>query len=336
MYILESDASAAAYRSVLLQEFPDGQFPVGFFLGKFSSAELNYTLLERELLLILLALLQWSYLLEGATHEILVRTDYKNFQAIKSLPITSEKHMRWMHQLSRYQLKLTYYAGTKNIMADTLSRPEGPPAKRIFEGKIWQLPAICYTESNAREATPRRIDKRSWLWLAHDHPRSGHRGIAANYLLFRRYTNWEGMLRDVRDYVKTCVACQVSKPVCTALQGLLLPIPVPKYPGEFLSLDLLSGLPKVLNQSLTVLVTTDRFSGMLFLNAYNGTVDSETIFEYLKTKCMNTFGYLPKKVLSDRGPQFISAEWVADCKESRITPQRHPLTIRKKTDWWRG
>jgi RNase H-like domain found in reverse transcriptase len=156
---------------------------VRFFSGKFSPAELNYTVLERELLSILLAMIHWSYLFEGASQEIIVRTDHKNLEEIENMPIASERHIRAMHLWSRYNLKLTYYAVWENVMADMLSRPEGPRPIHISECRIWQQPAICYT--NNLQALPRLhlIIKRHWLGLAHDHLRLGHRRIPETYIL---------------------------------------------------------------------------------------------------------------------------------------------------------
>jgi RNase H-like domain found in reverse transcriptase len=55
-FFLETDASAKAYGAVLLQEKDCLCRPVAFLSGKFSPAELIYTISEYELLAIIVAL----------------------------------------------------------------------------------------------------------------------------------------------------------------------------------------------------------------------------------------------------------------------------------------
>ncbi|XP_074297249.1 uncharacterized protein LOC141627954 [Silene latifolia] len=67
------------------------------------------------------------------------------------------------------------------------------------------------------------------------------------------------MKDDVIEYTKTCLICQQDKGEKQKPGGLLNPLPVPTRPWESISMDFISGLPKVGALSV-ILVIVDRFS----------------------------------------------------------------------------
>ena len=66
---MEIDASDFALGTVLSQ-LGDGEklHPVAFHSRKFSAAEINYEIHDKELLVIVDSFQEWRHLLEGATH----------------------------------------------------------------------------------------------------------------------------------------------------------------------------------------------------------------------------------------------------------------------------
>jgi RNase H-like domain found in reverse transcriptase len=136
-FVLETDASSHAYRAVLLQKISDHWWPVGFMSGKFSQAKFNYMVLERELLLVIRALKNLAYLLEGLTYTVIVKTDHRNLKAIRELPISLDRHVWWSQYLSWFEVELKYIPGKENIMADCLSRPNDINTKGLFHGCLW-------------------------------------------------------------------------------------------------------------------------------------------------------------------------------------------------------
>ncbi|XP_073510888.1 uncharacterized protein [Phyllobates terribilis] len=78
-FFLEVDASSSGAGAVLTQKSSSGRMVTcGFFSKLFSSSERNYSIGDRELLAIKLALEEWRYLLEGALHPVIIYTDHKN------------------------------------------------------------------------------------------------------------------------------------------------------------------------------------------------------------------------------------------------------------------
>ncbi|KAL0336611.1 UNVERIFIED_CONTAM: hypothetical protein Sradi_4873000 [Sesamum radiatum] len=63
-------------------------------------------------------------------------------------------------------------------------------------------------------------------------------------LLAHRYY-WPRMEEDVEAYVRTCLVCQLDKVERKKEAGLLQPLPIPEVPWQSISMDFISGFPKV-------------------------------------------------------------------------------------------
>ena len=70
---------------------------------------------------------------------------------------------------------------------------------------------------------------------------------------------WHEMKEDVQAYVKTCHVCQVDKTEQKKEAGLLQPLSIPEKPWQCVSMDFISGFPK-LESFGSALVVVDRFS----------------------------------------------------------------------------
>ena len=84
-FIIETDASDFALGAILSQYQDDGLLhPVAFYSRKFSSAEINYDVYDKELLAIITAFEQWRHYLDGAQHKITIFCDHRNLQYFTS------------------------------------------------------------------------------------------------------------------------------------------------------------------------------------------------------------------------------------------------------------
>ena len=91
--------------------------PIAFYGRKLNDAQTRYTTTERELLSIVETLKEFRNILLG--YPIIVYTDhmnltYKNFN--------TERVMRWRLIIEEFGADLQYTPGSKNIVADALSR----------------------------------------------------------------------------------------------------------------------------------------------------------------------------------------------------------------------
>jgi hypothetical protein len=119
-YVIMSDSSKVAMGAVLMQRLEDGLHPVAFYSKKFSSAELNYGVHEQELLALFMSLKHWRHLLLGS--HITIYTDHKPLQYLKTQPILSPRQYRWLTYFADYDTEIIAIPGTKNVVADALSR----------------------------------------------------------------------------------------------------------------------------------------------------------------------------------------------------------------------
>ena len=88
-YEVITDASDYGLGAVLLQE----GYPIAFESRKLNSAELNYTVTEKEMLAVVHALRVWRCYLEGA--QFTVFTDHVSNTFFQTQPSLSRRQARW-------------------------------------------------------------------------------------------------------------------------------------------------------------------------------------------------------------------------------------------------
>jgi len=120
-YILDTDTSKFAVGTTLNQDYSNGRHPIGFFSKVLNLAECNYDIYDHELLAIIYALKQFCYLLLGARHKFLIRTDHQNLKYFKSPQKITPCQARWHEFLQDYNFKSEHFPGKSNTIADLLS-----------------------------------------------------------------------------------------------------------------------------------------------------------------------------------------------------------------------
>ena len=100
-FCMETDASKYATGAVLKQKDGNGDWhPVGYLSQSFNSAQRNYEVYDRELLLIIRALESWRHYLEGSPHQLVIYSDHKNLQYFKKAQNLNRRQARWMLYIS--------------------------------------------------------------------------------------------------------------------------------------------------------------------------------------------------------------------------------------------
>jgi RNase H-like domain found in reverse transcriptase/Reverse transcriptase (RNA-dependent DNA polymerase)/Integrase zinc binding domain/Chromo (CHRromatin Organisation MOdifier) domain len=113
---LWTDASTHGIGSVLMQQ----GHPVAYESRKLSSAEFNYTTTEQELLAVVHSLKVFRpYLQSKFTTQIF--TDHRALEWLLTKQDVSRREARWLEEISRYNLRLSYIPGRTNV-ADPISR----------------------------------------------------------------------------------------------------------------------------------------------------------------------------------------------------------------------
>jgi len=121
-FFVECDASNYAIGGVLSQKGDDRTLYTIYFYSKtLSKAEVNYSIIEKELLTIKTAFTEWRHFLQCTKHKIIVYSGHRNLLFVtKPLLITP----RWKELFATYWFEIVYRPGKKNGRADALSRVE--------------------------------------------------------------------------------------------------------------------------------------------------------------------------------------------------------------------
>jgi hypothetical protein len=181
--------------------------------------------------------------------------------------------------------------------------------------------ALCVPAQEAELIT--RLTKE-----VHDGPASGHPGYRKTMDLLRKGYYWPKMRDTVRRYVRNCGLCNRNKHSREKYQGLLHPLPIPVRPWVDLSCDFITGLPKCQGYD-AIFTVVDRFSKMRHFIPCRKDATAEDLARLFICHVWRYHG-LPRTIVSDRGPQFISEFWHELCRILRIkrvlSTAHHPQT----------
>lgn len=141
----------------------------------------------------------------------------------------------------------------------------------------------------------------------HDAKVAGHFGVARTYELISRDYWWPGMLKMIKQFIASCEVCARSKTSRHKPYGYLKALEVPEQPWTSVTMDFITDLPES-NGYNSIVVFVDRFTKMSHFAACKKTTDAMDTAELLLAHVFRLHG-VPKEIISDRGPQFISKMW---------------------------
>ncbi|KAI2667105.1 Transposon Tf2-8 polyprotein [Labeo rohita] len=262
----------------------------------------------------------------GATHQFTIVTDHKNLQYLREARRLNPRQACWALFFTRFDFKITYRPGSKNVSADALScqfssdSPSEP--EPIIPSNLIVSPILWDQDHNIQQATLQEpappecpegkiyepcTQRQPLLGAAHQSLGSGHTGSKQTFSLLQAHYWWPSMLHDTIRYIQSCSVCAMSTSPCQLPTGKLVPLPIPQRPWSHIGVDFVTDLPNS-EGNTCVLVIVGRFSKSCKFFPPKGLPTALETAEHLFQQVFRHFG-LPEEIVSDQGLQFISHVW---------------------------
>jgi hypothetical protein len=139
---------------------------------------------------------------------------------------------------------------------------------------------------------------------SHDSKTAGHLGQEKTMELITREYYWPGMRKFVNEYIRTCETCARNKTSRRQRHGQLHPLPIPEGPWQSVSMDFIVELPPSQGYD-TIYVCVDRFTKMAHFCPTTTKISAEGTADLYLRHVFKNHG-IPRDIVSDRGPQFVS------------------------------
>lgn len=256
--------------------------------------------------------------------------------------IQTPEQQLYVARLIGYDYSIQFRSGKTNLVADALSWiPQAPSGEFLLlsmphfefinelKRELVRHPQFIELRQNIIELPQHHADykitqdlilKDGCIWLPsgfqlissllmefHSTPSGDHMGIMKTMAKLSDSFTWSGMKRDIQEFIVACLDCQHTKYETNRFTGLLCPLPVPARPWEDLSLDFIVGLPPYRGHT-TILVVVDRFSKGVHLGMLSSLYTAHNV-TMLFMDIVGKLNGLPKSLVSDRDPLFISRFW---------------------------
>nr|CAH66033.1 H0515C11.9 [Oryza sativa] len=165
---------------------------------------------------------------------------------------------------------------------------------------VWLGERICVPENKDL--------KDAILKEAHDTLYSIHPGSTKMYQDLKEKFWWASMKREIAEYGAVCDVCQRVKAEHQKPTGLLKPLKIPEWKWEEIGMDFITGLPRTTSGHDSIWVIVDRLTKVAHFIPVRTTYSGIRLAELYMARIVCLHG-VPKKIVSDRGSQFISKFW---------------------------
>ncbi|EOY08667.1 Retrotransposon protein, Ty3-gypsy subclass, putative [Theobroma cacao] len=135
-----------------------------------------------------------------------------------------------------------------------------------------------------------------------------HPGATKMYQDLKEVYWWEGLKRDVAEFVSKCLVCQQVKAEHQKPAGLLQPLPVPEWKWEHIAMDFVTGLPRTSGGYDSIWIVVDRLTKSAHFLPVKTTYGAAQYARVYVDEIVRLHG-IPISIVSDRGAQFTSRFW---------------------------
>ncbi|RVW18327.1 Transposon Ty3-G Gag-Pol polyprotein [Vitis vinifera] len=205
-----------------------------------------------------------------------VFSDHKSLKYIFSQKDLNARQRRWMEILEDFNFTLQYHIGKANVVADAPSRKVQCVLSGlvVYEWKMYDY--ITQKKDTKLEGMRSRIkagdavegwsvcssfsDEGGVMKEAHHSRFTVHPGETKMYHDLRRQYWWQGMKRDIAQFVSKCLTCQQVKVEHQKPTVLLQPLPIVEWKWDHVMMDFMTGLPRTPQSKDSGWVIVDRLT----------------------------------------------------------------------------
>jgi hypothetical protein len=142
----------------------------------------------------------------------------------------------------------------------------------------------------------------------HNVPYVGHPGYKKIIAVVKSQYFWSGMKREIVEYITKCMECQKVKAEHRHPVGLLQPLTIPKWKWEVVTMDFITGLPRIGKLHDLIMVVVDKLTKATHFIPLRTTHKVADVVDIFMKEVARLHG-IPKKIVSDRDPKFTSNFW---------------------------
>jgi hypothetical protein len=146
------------------------------------------------------------------------------------------------------------------------------------------------------------------LTEAHQSLYTIHPGSTKMYRDLRERYWWNGMKKEVAQFVERCLTCQRVKAEHQKPAGMLKPLTIPEWKWEHITMDFVTGIPRTMTGLDAVWVVVDRLTKSAHFLPIKTTYDMNRLAKEYVDEIVRLHG-VPVSIVSDRDPRFTSQFW---------------------------
>ena len=150
--------------------------------------------------------------------------------------------------------------------------------------------------------------KEEVLKEAHCSKYTVHPGNNKMYQDLKQKFCWDNMKREIAQYISRCLTCQQVKAEHQKPAGLLIPLEVPEWKWEHITMDFVTGLPRTQKGHDAIWVIVDRLTKSAHFLAMNVKDSLPKLAKMYLEEIVRLHG-VPASIVSDRDPRFVSRFW---------------------------
>ena len=189
---IQTDASNLGLGAVLLQQNNNNQWqPITFLSRSLTKSEQNYSTIEKELITVVWAFQKLHPYVHG-TH-VTVETDHQPLIALIQKKHPASRLLRWPLSLQEYTFDFTYYKGSNNVVADSLSRIEQQAA--LVDHSLTSFPLVPSQLAAAQQ------QDEDLVHIIHQLRSGNHTHLAGRYMIINNVLHFIERDQPPRIYI---------------------------------------------------------------------------------------------------------------------------------------